>query len=253
MNPLNILITFINALFFMRLTIKGRILPGFIPKEDDLVIDLGGGDKPFWRADVVLDKSSLGNEHRYSSSAIIKNIGLYIDSDITKTPFKNKTFNFSFCSHVLEHVQRPDLAIKEITRISQQGYIEVPNGIMEMIYPYQGHLWFIYQVKDELVFIRKGRGLHQALSDAHSKYYYLAKLVKTPFISFYWKGTIKYRIIDELKGSERFLPDHRDNNVQPNYIHITYIYLIKLLRKLFYKNKGERMEFLKKGIKRKNV
>lgn len=253
MNPIKTFVQLINALFFLRLTIRGRILPGFKPKKDDLVIDLGCGDKPFWRADVLLDNSKLGNEHRYSSSGINKEIGYYVDSDLTKTPFSDKTFDFSFCSHVLEHVQRPDLAIKEIMRISHKGYLEVPNGIMEMIYPYQGHLWFIYQIKDELIFIRKGKGLHQALSIANSKYYYLTKLVKNPVINFYWEGSIKFRIIDELKQSERFLPTHIDKNVQPSYIHTIYILLIKFLRKLFYKNKGERIKLLRERLMRKHV
>lgn len=248
MSPLKILVSFINALYFSRFTIKGRILPGFKPKKNDLVIDIGGGDKPFWRADVVLDKSSLGNEQRYSSFGVIRNIGFYIDSDITKTPFQNKTFDFSFCSHVLEHVQRPDLAIKEIIRISKGGYLEVPNGIMEMIYPYQSHLWFVFKVRDELIFIRKSKKIHQVLSVANSGYIYLAKLVKTPFINFYWKGTIKYKIIDELKPLEKFFPSHVDNYVQPHYIHNTYILMINLLRKLFYKNKNETLRRLRKYL-----
>jgi len=251
-SPLKILISFINALYFSRFTVKGRILPGFVPKKNDLVIDLGGGDKPFWRADVVLDNSNLGNVQRYSSSDIIRNLGFYIDSDIIKTPFQDKTFDFSFCSHVLEHVQRPDLAIKEIIRISKEGYVEVPNGIMEMIYPYQGHLWFVFKVKDELVFIRKSKGMHQNLSIANAKYIYLAKLVSTPFINFYWKTDIKYKIIDDLKTSEKFFPLHVDNYKQPFYIHNTYILMIKLLRKMFYKNKNGEIELLKEGLKIKH-
>lgn len=251
MNPLKILLQLINASLFLRFTIKGRFLPGFISKKEDLVIDLGGGDKPFWRADVVLDKSSFGDEHRYSSSGIIKNIGLYVESDIIKTPFKNRTFDFSFCSHVLEHVQRPDQAIKEIIRISKKGYIEVPNGIMELIYPYQGHLWFIFQVNNELIFIRKGMNMHKTLSSASSKYFYLAKLVSTPFISFYWKDSIKYKIIDELKDSDKFYPYNFDKNIQPSYIHNAYILLVKLFRILFYISKEEKISLLKDQLVKK--
>lgn len=108
---------------------------------------MGCGDKPFWRADVYLDKLSLGNEQRFSSSDVTKDFGLFIDSDITNTPFKNKVFDFSFCSHVLEHVEKPDLAIKEIVRISKAGYIEVPDGINEMLFPFHSHLWFIISMR----------------------------------------------------------------------------------------------------------
>ena len=234
MRLIKTLISFINALYFLRFTIKGRILPGFRVNRSDLVIDIGSGDKPFWRADVYLDKSALGSEQRYSSKGIIKDFGLFVDSDISKTPFKNKTFDFSFCSHVLEHVENPELAIKEIVRISKQGYIEVPNGIMEMICPYQSHLWFIFLIKGELIFIRKSKMLHQALLYNNKEFFYLAKLVKTPFIHLYWRDNIRYKVIDEIKQSEKFIPSRKDSIIQPAYIHSAYITLVKILRALFY-------------------
>lgn len=224
-------------LFDSRLFIKGKIQPGFIPKKDDLVIDLGCGDKPFWRADIYLDKLSLSNEQRFSSSNVIKNLGVFIDSDITKTPFKNKVFNFSFCSHVLEHVERPDLAIKKIVRISRMGYIEVPDGIIEMLFPFHSHLWFIYLQNNELVFVRKSKTWHQILWNNGKKYRHLLRFSKEPFIRLYWEKSIKFRVIDNLKKSEKWTATNNNRFIQIPSIQRLYLTVVKILRVLFYKEK----------------
>lgn len=232
----------------VRLYVVGKVLPGFKPKKDDLVIDLGSGDKPFWRADVYLDKSSYGNEQRYSSSGVEKRMGLFVDSDIHKTPFKKNTFDFSYCSHVLEHVERPDLAIKEITRISKSGYIEVPNGVDEMLCPHQSHLWFVFIENGELVFIRKSKSLDEVLKNNGSKNLYLALLLKFPFIHFYWKNKIKFRIANDILPSKKFNTDPRARSVQSQEIQSIYVFLTKVLRSIFYKEKSKELDSLKSKI-----
>jgi ubiquinone/menaquinone biosynthesis C-methylase UbiE len=86
-----------------------KIVPGFKIKKNDLVLDIGSGDKPFWRGNVFLDNLELKNLHRHTDTQTIKDLGLFVNGDITKTKFKNKAFDFSFCTHLLEHVDRPDL------------------------------------------------------------------------------------------------------------------------------------------------
>lgn len=252
MNLKKIALSFINALLFARLFIKGKILPGFIPKKDNLVIDIGSGDKPFWRADVFLDNVLLGKEQRFSSADIITNQGIFIDCDVLKTPFEDDSFDFSFCSHLLEHVERPDLAIKEITRISKKGYIEIPDGMLETVFPYQSHLWFVFLVKGELIFIRKSKKIHDALSKNGDKYIYLAKLMISPFIQFYWKKDIKYKIIDDLKTSEKYFSTQNNRILQPEYIQKAYTFSTRIFRKLFYKNKADKLQTLMLNLNKNN-
>ena len=60
----------------------------------------------------------------------------YIDIDIDKDvfPYQDKTFNFIYCRHVLEDIQNPDFALKEIMRVSRgYGYIETPSPLIESI------------------------------------------------------------------------------------------------------------------------
>lgn len=59
----------------------------------------------------------------------------YIDIDIDKEifPFENQSFDFVYCRHVLEDIQNPDFALREIFRITKfSGYIETPSPIIEI-------------------------------------------------------------------------------------------------------------------------
>ena len=44
--------------------------------------------------------------------------------DNKKLPFRDKEFDFVYASHVIEHVEDVLIFIKELQRISKQGYIE---------------------------------------------------------------------------------------------------------------------------------
>ncbi len=227
-----------NIIYFFRFFVKGRIIPGFKAGKKDLVIDVGCGDKPFWRADVFLDKLSLGNEQRFSGTSVVAYLGVFVDSDITKTSFKSKVFDYSYCSHLLEHVERPDLAIKEIMRISKRGYIEVPDGFIEFIWPYQSHLWFIFFQKDTLVFLRKGITMSTVLKTNGTKYLYLGRRMKDPFIRLYWKKKIKYRIVDDVSKKDQYVSTKNDDaHLQPHYVQSMFLFLTKILRLFFYKRK----------------
>ena len=48
-------------------------------------------------------------------------------------PFKDKQFDFVYASHVIEHVEDVSFFIKEIQRISQKGYIELPSLLEDNI------------------------------------------------------------------------------------------------------------------------
>ncbi|MFC1646674.1 class I SAM-dependent methyltransferase [Patescibacteria group bacterium] len=221
--------------FFIR-----KILPGFKINRSDLVLDIGSGDKPFWRADVYVDKLSLDNSQRTTGEKTIHGIGLFIDSDVINLPFKDKVFDFSFCSHLLEHVEDPALVIKEITRISKRGYLEVPNGICESIVPFDSHLWFVYTDNNKLVFIRKSKKIHDILKVNGIKHHKILGKISDPFIRLYWDGKIDYEVIDTYSGKEK----HHSSPLNNDDPHARgggkwYLNLVKILRMFFYKSKNK--------------
>jgi len=214
-----------------------KILPGFKMSSKALVVDIGSGEKPFWRADVFVDKLSLGNVQRASKFNTIHDIGIFVDSDVNKMPFKDSEFDFSFSSHLLEHVENPAGVIREITRISKGGYIEVPNGILETIRPFGSHLWFVFVDKNKLIFVRKSKKIHKVLLSNGKKYDELINKVSDPFIRMYWKKSIDFEIIDNLKKEEKFQSAVGDIKNLSQKSYNWHILLVKILRALFYKNK----------------
>ena len=57
---------------------------------------------------------------------------LKVDIDTTIFPFEESEFDFIYCRHVLEDIQNPDFAAKEIFRTGKHGYIETPSPMAEI-------------------------------------------------------------------------------------------------------------------------
>lgn len=213
-----------------------KILPGFKIKKDALVVDLGSGDKPFWRADVYVDDLSLGDVQRITHSKTIHNIGKFVNANVMSLPFKDKAFDFSFCSHLLEHVQDPGGVLKEIVRVSKSGYIEIPNGIIETIYPFISHIWFVYNNNNKLILVRKSKKIHETLCENGKNYIPVIGNIPDPFIRMYWKNNIDYEVINELKESEKYQSPLKIKKSNANFKNY-YIILVKILRLFFYLKK----------------
>jgi len=226
-----------NLFSLLFLFYKRKIEPGFKIPGQAFVVDLGSGDKPFWRADIFVDKLSLGDVQRTSNTATVRKLGKFVDSDIASLPFKNKQFDFSFCSHLLEHVEDPKKVLKEIMRVSKSGYLEIPNGVLETIKPFHSHLWFIYLNKNKLTFIRKSKKEHEVLTQNSKDFEFLLVKINEPFIRMYWKRKIDYEIIDKLSKKEKYVSKRSKVKLSENENN-GYMMLIKTLRLFFYKRKS---------------
>jgi len=78
-----------------------------------------------------------------------------IQCDIARMPFADKEFDFAYCSHVLEHVEDPAAACKELMRIAKRGYIETPSPAKDLwldTIAVSNHRWAVERVSGKLVF-----------------------------------------------------------------------------------------------------
>lgn len=174
-------------------------------KRDDLVMDVGSGDKPFWRADVIVDKYLDDDQQRHSGAMVYDRRKLFVKADVEDLPFKDKVFDFVFCSHLLEHVENPDKAIKELTRVAKRGYIEVPNGIVDLLRPFPPHLWFCDYKDGVLTFMQKEKIKNFFIQNTENFgknffenplfQYMLTKEQNKSFIELYWENKIKFKVI----------------------------------------------------------
>ncbi len=119
------------------------------------VLEVGGGHDPHPRSNIVVDKYAGDlNRHRCGDLKLYANQE-FIEADGETLPFKDKSFDYSICSHVLEHVINPDKFIEEQARVSKMGYMETPSLIGEYIMPKQSHKWVILEIDNKLVLYDK--------------------------------------------------------------------------------------------------
>lgn len=120
----------------------------------DLVLDIGSGNNPHPRADILCDKF-LDNDLHRQGHALATDGRILIQADIENLPFKDKTVDFVIASHILEHVDNPEKAAREISRVGKRGYVETPSAQIELIFRRPEHKWLVRKIDGRLDFVRK--------------------------------------------------------------------------------------------------
>ena len=118
-----------------------------------LVLDVGSGDKPHWRADVLLDwlpgKDSAAQRSGYDQARVTRPL---FHGDAAAMPFADQVFDYVICSHLLEHVLDPAGVLDEMMRVAKAGYIEVPQAASAKIVDFPTHLWWVRLIDGVLDF-----------------------------------------------------------------------------------------------------
>jgi SAM-dependent methyltransferase len=115
----------------------------------DMVLEIGPGSSPHHRSDVFLELDFDSSEDMLSQRG-----GVVQDPDFSnkpvhyydggKFPFQDNQFNYVICSHVLEHVDDPEIFLKEVFRVGGgRGYLEYPLATYEYLYGFDVHLHFL--------------------------------------------------------------------------------------------------------------
>ncbi len=126
----------------------------------DRVIDVGGGDASFSRADVVTDAFPEDGIHR-SGRASEKGGREIVQCFAESLPFQDGEFDFAYCRAVLEHVMDPEAACRELMRVAKRGFLETPSPLSEYLGGHPTHRWLTWLETDPqtgtptLVFRRK--------------------------------------------------------------------------------------------------
>ena len=152
------------------------------------ILDIGCGFSAHKNASVICDIQDL--QGFYKNKKFVK-----LSEKIL--PFKNKEFDFVIASHVLEHVEDPAFFIKELERVSIQGYIELPT-ILEDNLVFENkkdHLWHMEfdDVESQLIVSKKIQFIEPVLTVSSIKKfseYFRQSLI----LELYWKDTIDYKI-----------------------------------------------------------
>lgn len=116
------------------------------------VLDIGSGNDPFPHATVLTDRFLEPTRYRHTKfRADNKPI---VISDVQHLPFADKSFDFVYCAHLLEHMDDPLTACGEIMRVGRRGYIETPTLAKDMLFAWAAgmHKWHVQAIAQTLVF-----------------------------------------------------------------------------------------------------
>jgi len=168
----------------------------------DRVVDIGSGQRPHERADVLVDKYPNENKER-GKDFILPEGKVFVEADIEKMPFEDKEFDFAICNQVLEHTLDPAQACDELTRIAKRGFFSTPTALWEKLFGRTYHKWILWEEGDTTVFKKKPKDY--SVSDKvlpcdqwYAEWQDFKKVIDQNWQSFYiqkpWEGTFKYRI-----------------------------------------------------------
>jgi predicted SAM-dependent methyltransferase len=109
-----------NLYWFPNTIILNGIIEFCLKNNFKEILEIGPGTVPF-----PLATATVGlNE-------VIPNV-IDINIDYTPLPFNDQSFDFIYCRHVLEDINCPVFALKEMLRVSKWVYIETPSPMVEM-------------------------------------------------------------------------------------------------------------------------
>ena len=137
---------------------------------------------------------------------------LYKDKKFTyikdkKLPFSDKEFNFVIASHVLEHIDNIEYFIKELERVANSGYIEVPTRLEDNLVDVneKAHIWWInFDDIDNFLFITKRKQIIEpflSVSTAQN----LRKFFRDSLVTeIFWENKINYLMSNSSNDFELY-------------------------------------------------
>ena len=179
-------------------TSKSHIQSILSENPDWNILDIGCGYSANEFATTICDVQDLSEFYKEKNFIKLENKSL---------PFKNNEFDFVIASHVLEHVEDFKFFIKELERVSNKGYIELPTKLEDNLVfeNKKDHLWHMdfNDVESKLIISNKLQFVEPILtvSMAHK----LRKNFKSSFIlELYWENKIDYDFKNDEKNYEKF-------------------------------------------------
>jgi SAM-dependent methyltransferase len=171
--------------------------------KDALVLEVGSGASPYFRANVLCDAYEETQERFFTPLVHDRPTVLAF---VERLPFKDDAFDFVIASHVLEHSADPERFLAEIQRVAKAGYIEVPDAFMERLTHYSFHRLEITDDAGSLV-IRKKKDYIQdeevvGLFHNKARPFFPKWVARFPFqfhVRYYWSkddGGIRYKVLN---------------------------------------------------------
>ena len=184
------------------------------------VLDIGCGYTAHKNATVICDVQDLSNFYKNKN---------FIKLDGKILPFKDDEFDFVIASHVLEHVEDVTTFIKELSRVSSKGYIELPTVLEDNLVfeNKKDHIWHMEfdDIQNKLNISKKIQYLEPVITVSSSKKF--SKIFRQSLVlELYWEDNIEFNLIQKNKNDfqkisrltlfRKFLSKHLRNILRKN-------------------------------------
>ncbi len=170
----------------------------------DRVLEIGSGDNPHSRSNVLCEKYLHTDTERAGRAVTDR---LLVIGDGERLPFKDRSFDYIIAKQVVEHMDDPAACFREMMRVSRRGgHIETPTEFQERINPDKKfHKWLI-NLKGGTLYLKKKRledylkigGITSYLyhhdKDFQTFYFHHLDLF---IVRYEWEHAIRYEMIPE--------------------------------------------------------
>jgi SAM-dependent methyltransferase len=199
-----------------------RVMRGLDIQAGEWVLDVGSGAGPFPRADVLCDRFPAPTFHRHGQP--LTDDRPLVIGDVTRLPFADGAFDVIICSHLLEHVEDPERAVRELQRVARRGYIECPSANWEKLQGFAFHRWLV-TLRDEMLVFEEKRGpivdpdLRSWFSNLQQELeitgrLWLERRRLGVYVARFWDGEIACKVI--RKGTDWSSEEHASPGAMPS-------------------------------------
>ena len=180
------------------------------------VLEIGPGHNPFAGVTHLLERDIADGRERGGHAVVVPTAARLIVGDASELPFVATSFDFVYASHVLEHVEDPRVACRELMRVGKAGYIETLSPFLEQGLALSDesspehwfHRWFVFSpLPGQLVFEPKSvqevrrfcscsdgqflREFYESLDFREAQHFFRRSSKTTVF---YWKGSFQVEV-----------------------------------------------------------
>jgi uncharacterized protein YbaR (Trm112 family)/SAM-dependent methyltransferase len=166
---------------------------------DALMLDIGSGDRPHLRADIICDRY----EESWERTHKLQRDRPLVLGDINALPFKDKAIDVVCCQHVMEHLASPEDAYAEMERIGKRGLIRTPSPLAEKLFARDVHRWMVSNEQiagvETIVHRQKAHAiwdedLTSTTWSLSGFWHFFGRNIEKMETTYHWEGQVHYQI-----------------------------------------------------------
>lgn len=186
---------------------KNVVLP--VLPQSGVIMDIGSGHNPVPKANILADFFPEDTVHRATS--LVEDRPVVVCS-VERIPMLDKAIDFAICSHIVEHVDSPIRAGKELGRIAKAGYIETPAyGKDILVGTGSMHKWQIIEFEGEMHYFEYSNRQREAHVTSPAMVLWCRKRYH-PWQDFFWERQDLFNAMHLWKDSPTIVEHRRGNS-----------------------------------------